>query len=155
MRHGIAQEAVAGASDSDRALTPEGKERIEREVAGLRALGLTPEVVVASPLLRCAQTGEIVADALRLPLETDRRLSPGMTMSELCDMLLEHPEASSVLAVGHQPDLSFVLAELAGAVVEFKKGALAVLDVEPPNWAGALLTALYPPSALRALGGAA
>ena len=155
MRHGIAHELAGGLSDSDRALTAEGRERIILEVAGLRALGITPDVVVASPVLRCAQTGELVAEGLRVPLETDRRLAPGMTIDHIADMLLEHPNAQMVLVCGHQPDLSYLLAELAGAVVEFKKGSLAILDLEPPNWAGAFLTALYPPAALRALGSGA
>jgi phosphohistidine phosphatase SixA len=58
-----------------------------------------------------------------------------------------------VLVCGHQPDLSVVVAELTGGgLVEFKKGALAVLDVDAPRPGGGRLRALYPPATLRLLG---
>jgi phosphohistidine phosphatase len=109
--------------------------------------------VVSSPLVRCRQTGEIVAAALGLPLQQDGRLAPGMGIDGVEDLLIERPDAEAVLLCGHQPDLSLLVAALtAGGAVEFRKGSLAVLALEAPRRGGGRLRALYPPASLRELG---
>ena len=156
MRHGIAEDAGpdTGFRDEERALTPEGRERIEAEARGLTALGIGAAVVLTSPLVRCRQTAEIVGEAMGVaPLE-DPRIRPGMELDDLEEALLRHPGADPILVCGHQPDLSEAVAELTrGGAVEFRKGSLAVLDVEWVRPGGGRLRALYPPSALRALAG--
>jgi phosphohistidine phosphatase SixA len=122
---------------------------------GMEALGVGADLVLTSPLIRCRQTADIVCERLGGEPREDRRLAPGMSLGELEDALLEHPGAGVVLVCGHQPDLSVVTAALTGGGhVEFKKGSLALLDVEAARPAGGRLRALYPPAALRALGDA-
>jgi phosphohistidine phosphatase len=122
---------------------------------GMAALGVELDAVLTSPLVRCRQTAEIVCAELGGDPREDRRLEPGMELEDLADALLEHPDAGRVLVCGHQPDLSVVVAELTGGgVVEFKKGALAVLDLDAARPRGGRLRALYPPATLRLLGGA-
>ncbi len=155
LRHGIAEDAgpATDYEDAPRALTPEGAARMTRAAAGIASLDLGVEVVVASPLTRCRQTGEIVADALGLALEQDSRLAPGMDIDGVEDLLIEHPDTQTLMICGHQPDLSLLVAELtAGGSVEFRKGSLAVLEIEAPRRGGGRLLALYPPFALRELG---
>jgi phosphohistidine phosphatase len=120
---------------------------------GMAALGIEADVVLTSPLIRCRQTADIVAERLgREPVE-DERLAPGMDLEALAESLLRRPDAGSVLVCGHEPDLSEVVAELTGGgVVELKKGSLALLDVDGARPGGGRLRALYPPSALRRLG---
>ena len=155
LRHGVAQDAgpETGWRDEPRALTPEGRARMERAARGMAALGVRADAIVTSPLVRCRQTAEIAAAAIGgTPLE-DPRLRPGAGLDDVADLLLEHPDAEAVLLCGHQPDLSDLVDELTGGGrVEFRKGALAVLDLEAPRPRGGRLRALYPPSALRALG---
>jgi phosphohistidine phosphatase len=120
----------------------------------MRALGIAPDLVLTSPLVRCRQTAEIVCEALGGTPVEDPRLRPGMRLGDLEDALLEHPGAGAPLVCGHEPDLSQILAELAGGgMVDFKKGSLAVLDVESPHPGRGRLRALYPPATLRLLGG--
>jgi phosphohistidine phosphatase len=120
---------------------------------GMRALGIAPDLVLTSPLVRCRQTAEIVCEALGGTPVEDPRLKPGMRLGDLEDALLDHPGAKSPLVCGHEPDLSEIVAELTGGgMVDFKKGGLAILDVETPRPGGGRLRALYPPAALRLLG---
>jgi phosphohistidine phosphatase len=121
---------------------------------GMRALGIAPDLVLTSPLVRCRQTAEIVCEALGGTPVDDPRLTPGMRLGDLEDALRDHPGAQAPLVCGHEPDLSEIVAELTGGgVVEFKKGGLAVLDVDSLRPGGGRLRALYPPAALRLLGG--
>jgi phosphohistidine phosphatase len=120
---------------------------------GMEALGIGAEVVLTSPLVRCRQTAELVSERLGGEPREDPRLVPGMGLDELAGALLDHPGAASVLVCGHEPDLSDLVADLTGGgVVEFRKGSLALLEIEGMRPAGGRLRALYPPAALRALG---
>lgn len=120
---------------------------------GMRALGIRPDAVLTSPLVRCRQTADIVADALGGIPRIAVGLEPGMRLGDLEEALGEIPEATSPLVCGHEPDLSQAVAELTGGgAVEMKKGALAVLEVEAVRPGGGRLRALYPPAALRLLG---
>ncbi len=120
---------------------------------GMAALGVGADLVLTSPLIRCRQTADIVCERLGGEPREDRRLAPGMGLEALEDALLERPDAASVLVCGHEPDLSEVTAALTGGGhVEFRKGSLALLDVEAARPARGRLRALYPPAALRALG---
>ena len=119
----------------------------------MRALGTAPDLVLTSPLVRCRQTAEIVCEMLGGSPVEDPRLRPGMGLDDLEDVLLEHPGAVSPMVCGHEPDLSQIVAELTGGgMVDFKKGSLAILDVESPTPGRGRLRALYPPAALRLLG---
>jgi phosphohistidine phosphatase len=120
---------------------------------GMAALGIEADVLLTSPLIRCRQTADIVAERLGGEPVEDHRLEPGMDLEALGDALERHPDAGSVLVCGHQPDLSEVVADLTGGgAVEFRKGSLALLDVDGARPGGGRLRALYPPSALRRLG---
>lgn len=155
MRHGVAEDAGpdTGYRDEPRALTDEGRARMEQAARGLRALGVEASLVLCSPLVRCRQTAEIVAAALGLETVEDPRLRPGMELDDLADALMRHPGADPVLVCGHNPDLPHAVADLTGgATVDFRKGTLAVLDVDAVAPRAGRLRALYPPSALRAIG---
>lgn len=155
MRHGVAEDAgpATGFRDEPRALTADGAARMEVAARGVARLGLGIEVVVSSPLVRCRQTASIVAGALGLGVTEDDRLRPGADLERVADLLLEHPDAGTVLLCGHQPDMSGLVAELTGGMVAFRKGTLAVLEMDRPRPHGAHLSALYPPASLRALAG--
>lgn len=156
LRHGIAEDAGpdTGWHDEPRRLTAEGVARMEGEGRGMAALAIRADAILTSPLIRCVQTAALVAAAIGGVPRVDARLRPGMDLDLVEDILLQHPDAASVLLCGHQPDLSHLVAELTGgARVEFRKGTLAVLDLAAARPRGARLRALYPPATLRLLGG--
>lgn len=156
LRHGVAEDAgpATGWEDAPRRLTDEGRARMQAAARGIVRLGLRFDAVVTSPLTRCRQTAEIICGAVGGEPKEDSRLTPGMDADALMFLLMEYPLGASVLICGHQPDLSNVTADLvSGGSVEFKKGGLALIDLEVPRTGAGVLRALYPPASLRALGG--
>ena len=150
MRHGVAEEDHPE-GDTARRLTPEGLERAGLAAEGLVALGMRPDLVLTSPLVRCRQTAELVAGAAGCPVEDDPRLAPGTSASDLLDLVLEHPDAATIVACTHQPGLTYALADLTGCGhVGFKRPGAAVIEIEAPRLGAGRLVAVLPPRILRA-----
>ena len=62
LRHGPAEnEPPPGGDDGARRLTARGREKVREAAAGMRALGLKFDAILASPLPRAAETAELVA----------------------------------------------------------------------------------------------
>jgi len=137
--------------DAERPLTDQGKALIEHEAATFHALGLAPDVIVTSPLVRAHQTAKIVARKLGLLdlLVTDERLAAGFGLRELKGILEDHPDAAAVMLVGHEPDFSLTVGALiGGGTIVFKKGALARVDAGDASPGDGELIWLLPPSVL-------
>lgn len=153
MRHGIAEEARPGTQghDESRALTPGGRNRVALSAHGLTVLGIHPDIIVTSPLLRCRETADLVGAQVACPVWEDPRLAPGMDLADLIDVLLDHPEARTVLACSHQPGLSLVLADLTGCgVIPFRRSQIAVAEIREMRAGGGTLLAVLPPRMLWA-----
>lgn len=138
LRHGIA--GARGDSrysdDSQRPLTPEGRRKMRRIAAGLRALDLECDVLLSSPYVRARQTAEIAAAALRVAdkLQWVDELAPDGDACRLIGLLQDkHAAAENVLLVGHEPYLGnligVLLAGQASLPVGLKKGGLCLLSV--------------------------
>jgi phosphohistidine phosphatase len=132
MRHGPAEDASATGRDGDRALTPEGRERTRAVARALLADGEIPLTIVSSPLVRALQTAEIVAattdveknvreakDAGGAPgaVEIRREMTPG---GDPFGLVVELARAGRkrVMVVGHEPDLSMLVASLVARQLE-------------------------------------
>jgi phosphohistidine phosphatase len=118
MRHGPAEDSAASGADGDRALTPSGRERVRDVAKALVAAGEEPLRIITSPLVRAVQTAEIVAVVTKLggrggSVEVRRELSPGGDAAKLAHELAV-AGAKRVMLVGHEPDLSALVAALAG-----------------------------------------
>ena len=135
LRHGIAENAKAGMSDADRALTGEGREKLEELLGVARRAKVRPSVILTSPLRRAVETAEIAVSALEFkgkPVRTDA-LSPDSTPEQIWQEIRKHKDADALLLAGHEPLLSQTIAYLLGCPslqVDFKKGALARLDTD-------------------------
>lgn len=163
IRHAIAEDreefAVTGLDDDLRPLTREGRRRMRRAARGLR--GLVPELgaLAASPLVRAAQTAEVLAGEYGVrEWAAWPELSPGVHPSMLVDRLRSlHVDGGPVAVVGHEPDLgelvSWLLSGRTGSFVELKKGAACLLEFDgPPDPDRARLLWLMAPGHLRRLG---
>lgn len=146
LRHGDAEDEAASGRDFDRRLTPEGIKRMRAEAQGMKALGLTFDIVFTSPLLRARETAEIVAEMLGLPAPIiDERVGGGFQLDTVKTLLREHPGHDKILFVGHQPSMSLIIQSLCGGITEMKRGSLACLEGEGPRPGyGALLWLLTP-----------
>ena len=135
LRHAHAESAVAGQSDFDRPLSPEGVAEAEAAGVWLEQHGYRPDVVLFSPASRTRQTLERVMAVLgnveALPEPRIYEATPG-TLMAIADA---HRERGRVLLVGHNPGLEQTVALLAsGQSGEFRgmpAGGVAVLDLPP------------------------
>ena len=155
IRHGIAEErGDAWPDDTKRPLTEEGISRLRKCARALERLGVSFDVVLTSPLVRTHQTAEIVASVYspKPPIVNVDALAPGGSSSTVIAELEKHAKKTRIAIVGHEPDIGELAAKLAGMRVdlEFKKGAIARIDVEalPPKGPG-MLRWFVPPKFLR------
>jgi phosphohistidine phosphatase len=149
LRHGEAQKS-AGRSDAERPLTEAGAAQMEREASSIARLGLRPDLIISSPLVRARQTAEIVARGLRLAEapRVDERLSPGFDLEALALILREHDTCAALMLVGHEPDFSRTILACTGGRVECRKGSLARVDFERLPVMEGILAMLLPPAVL-------
>jgi phosphohistidine phosphatase len=119
--------------DRLRPLTDEGRERFARMVKKLARLEFAPELLVTSPLVRCRQTAEIVAEGVPGGPEVVEceELAPGADLVRVLHWMHQETEPCEETAwVGHAPDVGHLTAALIGdghARVRFAKGAVAAL----------------------------
>ncbi|MCU0680938.1 MAG: phosphohistidine phosphatase SixA [Polyangiaceae bacterium] len=130
MRHGPAEDAALSGRDADRALTPSGRNRVKNVAQELTRRSETPRLILSSPLVRALQTAEIVT-ALTEPEQGIRihpDLCPGRDSSRLARELLSQG-ARRVMLVGHEPDLSALVATLVPglALTSFEKAMVVGL----------------------------
>ena len=131
--------------------------RARRAAAGLKKLGLRPVRVFTSPLERTRQTAAILAQYGGWPKAiTAPQLLPGASPQQLLALLARTP-GQRLAIIGHQPDLSRVIAAClpgspAGAAFELRKMSVALISFRGPPRAGqGELRWLLPPKVLRAI----
>lgn len=137
MRHGIAEDWADG-GDAERALTSEGRARIGRMSAALTAMGVTPQVAVASPLRRAQETATILLENCvpGLELVTEPVLVPSASPERTIARLVDHApgDGGVLLAVGHNPSVTAILGQLVcgdpGIHFAVSPGDLAHIAVE-------------------------
>ena len=112
MRHG---EALNGAGDETRTLSPVGIAAVSRMAQHFRSLGLRFHRILSSPLLRSRQTAERIARTLEIdrPVEIFEELLSGEEPSAFRRLLASSNPGHTLLAVGHQPLLGRLVTELA------------------------------------------
>ena len=135
MRHAEAEDSAESGGDEARPLTVRGRERTRDAAGGLRALGLRFDAILTSSLLRAAETAELVADeyANNPPPRALPALSPDVSAREALAALTPFTRYGEVLVVGHEPQLSRLVAMLltagGGITIRLKKGACVALNV--------------------------
>lgn len=153
VRHAIAEERdpARWPDDAVRPLTAAGAEKFARAARRLARVVPAPVCVLASPYARARQTADILALQARWPFAQEMSaLTPDVTADALVDALQGLDTASGPLAiVGHEPQLSLVIAFLCGARVELKKGGVARMSVAAWGEGGATLRLLATPKMLR------
>ncbi|MCC6555095.1 MAG: histidine phosphatase family protein [Polyangiaceae bacterium] len=134
MRHGPAEDRAPSGRDADRALTTEGRARVERVAAELRAVHAAAPLgapgrlappsapnprprVLASPLRRARETAEIVAGAL-LGGADDIELHDDLSLDADPPIALASrlgKDGADALLIGHQPNVEELVRALATA----------------------------------------
>jgi len=139
LRHGPAVERGTRGFEDDtlRPLTAKGRRQMRTTAAAMKRLRGKFDLILSSPFARAKQTAEIVATVLRLKrrLKFSNALAPGGPPAILLRQLSrEKPAPEKILLVGHEPDLSRLVALLVAGgprlPMDFKKGGLCKLEAE-------------------------
>jgi phosphohistidine phosphatase len=121
-------------SDAERRLTPRGEGQARAAGLALARLEADFDAVLYSPKTRSRQTAELAAEQWReeqrAVLAEHAPLASGFEARQALDALAAIAPDGRLLLVGHEPDLSRVVAELTGGRVDLKKGGLAVVRLE-------------------------
>ena len=141
--------------DFQRPLSQAGAERFGAFVEKLAARGFLPQVVATSPLVRCRQTAEMVAEGVdkagaatgcehRVELVELDALMPGGSFDELMAWTAKQSRHQQQIAwVGHAPDVGRLAATVIGSSggwIRFAKGGVAAVQFhdEPQPGGGEL-----------------
>lgn len=159
IRHAIAHERDASKwpNDDDRPLTDQGMDRFRRAARGLRRLVEAPDELLSSPLVRARQTATLLEQKAGFPEARELEALRAEAETPALIRALQERSVERIAIVGHEPDLSQLIAALLGgsdarAAVAMKKGAVAQIVFSERVEAGAgKLLALLPPRILRAL----
>lgn len=147
LRHGDA-EPHGSKDDALRELTDEGRREAAWAGAALASIG-APGTVLTSPRTRAMQTAAIAASRFGAEPAVEAVLGGGFRGEDALELVTRRPD-TDLLLVGHMPDVSLVVAELAGANVGFRTGGLALLRGEGNRWE---LASLLRPRETRAIAG--
>jgi phosphohistidine phosphatase len=148
LRHGVAaaKDDPAFESDSERPLTKKGVKKFRKAARGIERLGITPDVIFSSPLVRARQTADIVAAVLNKESDIEEipELAPESLPEQLTSALKNVHDKEHVMLVGHEPFLGKLAAFLVNgknnsdSVIPLKKGGICRIEIEglPPTQPG-------------------
>jgi len=151
LRHGDAEPRSDEGEDSERKLTPKGRRDVEHVMRAAYAAKSRPELVLTSPYKRALETAQIAVRELdpQPPLVQTSALVPEGRLESVWKELRSHSPVSEILLVGHEPQLSQLVAYLLAAPAlrfDMKKGALARISMDRlgPQPSGELKWAIAP-----------
>jgi len=119
--------------DSQRPLTEDGKRRFARVVEALAQRDFRPQIIATSPLVRCRQTADIMAESISACPDVVElsALEPGGDPQALLRWTIGQAEQYEGIAwVGHAPDVGRLTATMIGdpgGWVRLAKGAVAAI----------------------------
>jgi len=126
-------------TDFERPLSRRGKSEAKETALALLEAGLVPDLLIASPAKRTAQTADIFAGELEIPtrrVRKDELLYLASADALLAAIQATGPRIEHLMLVGHNPGIS----ELANAfapeeqIGEFATGAACTLEFEVRTW---------------------
>jgi phosphohistidine phosphatase len=163
VRHGDALDRAdpSVTSDEMRPLTERGRDEVALQASVLARLGVKPQLVLSSPLVRARQTADILADALgpKGGFAISDELAPGGSLAGVLNDILSHGRPSQTVLTGHMPGVG----ELAGflawndreCLIPFRTAGVCRVDLPddaPRPGHGALRWLLPPRTSERLLG---
>ena len=112
MQHGA---SLSKELDETQPLSPVGREMVEKTARAAGRLGLTFELVVASPKTRSMQTAAIMAEMTGYPVSGIEKTDAVKAMASpqaAIDFIKEYEGLDSVLIAGHLPSLAKIASML-------------------------------------------
>ena len=149
-------------SDEMRELTSQGRDESELMARLLARLGVKPDLILTSPLIRARQTAEIFAGVTGSstgPSVSDE-LAPGGSPTGVLSDILSHGRPRQTLLAGHMPSVGELVGVLvwhdSGIVKRFRTAEVCRVDMpdaSPVPGAGDLRWSIPPRVAERLIGG--
>jgi phosphohistidine phosphatase len=137
VRHAEAVERTPDISEEWRYLTPEGRVFFRKTARTMLEKGVNPDLILTSPLIRAVQTADIFAETISHvgPLIATNDLAPGFDLTDLENTLAAYRSVSELALVGHEPDLSDLVATLLSlqGSFKFKKGTAVMVKFDPSS----------------------
>ena len=136
IRHAHALPTYQARVDCDalRPLSPEGQQKAAFTATRLAQLALKPNLIVTSPLVRAVQTAEIIAQALSCPVEQLTELNGLHDEHSVLELLLQRASPQQTLiAVGHNPNMTYLHQLISGHIRVFAPGAFAMCKWDDQN----------------------
>lgn len=147
LRHGEAEPHEAR-EDTARRLTPRGERQAQDAGAALAALGVELAAAFTSPRIRALDTARLACESLGAEPHVLEALSEGWDERDARELMAGFGPDDRVLVVGHEPNLSQVVADLVGGRIDLKKGGVAAVRLDGT---GAELFDLLRPRELEAI----
>ena len=137
--------------DERRPLSDKGEKQADRLGRFLAGIGFAPDAIITSPKVRAAQTADIVARHLGVPVVVDSRLTGDLDVGAVDAILRDAGDPVRPVLVGHDPDFTDLVETLTGSsAVTMRKGSFVRIDVPRPlKPSGGTLRWLVPPDLLR------
>jgi phosphohistidine phosphatase len=126
LRHGDAQ-SHGTVADFERRLTARGERQSRAAGRAFARLGVRFEHVFTSPRVRALDTARLVCAELDLEPIVHEPLGGGFDEHDAGELLAATADGGALLLVGHEPDLSGLVAALTPASIEMKKGGIAAI----------------------------
>ncbi len=155
VRHGIAEDANFRQPDAERQLTDKGRERMHEIGNRMKAMDVTPSLIIASPYVRAIQTATILAEKLQYTNDIiqDNRITPMGRYENFCDLYFEFRSSQHIMFVGHEPSASDFVSRICAdgkLHMDFKKGAVCAIAIERMRPVQGSMLWYATPSVLRA-----
>ena len=142
LRHGEAEPHDEKEDDAARELTERGRDQARAAGRALAALGVQVHFAFTSPKVRARDTARLACEPLGIDPIEHEPLAQGFDREDALELLAIAGDDQRVLVVGHEPDFSQVVHDLAGGRVALKKGGLAAVRIDGTS--GELIVLLRP-----------
>jgi len=140
IRHGKAERSSDSGRDEDRALKPRGRRQAAHLGAEFAGRDDAPARLLTSPFTRAPPTAETIAETAGLPVQLEGALESGRgpaSVLTLIESLAAAGTDRAVALVGHNPELSQVIASMAEAgAIEgdwLRTGQAVGLEIDAPD----------------------
>lgn len=101
----------------------------------LERLGVAPDLILSSPLVRARQTAEIVSDHFngQTPVTDSPDMAPGGSQAGVLAQILRHGRPGETVLTGHMPDVGMLAGYLAwaqrDAFIRFRTAGICRIDL--------------------------
>ena len=133
LRHATAEPHTA--TDTERKLTSKGRNEATAVGEFCHNHHILPDLILTSPVVRARETAELVQREISREIVEVSWLACGMSTEEALNELRSYAAFESVMMVGHEPDLSELIACLLGMQSSqsfvVSKASLTIIELNP------------------------